>query len=421
MDKDQFRRALHMGLGRAFLCARDHDVSKFKDIILDACLHCYSYDPQIEGTRANYMLELVNMLPDKDFFHGEVLKALTGCGDDYDAVQRFRIAAYLADDGNKRAKKAMYESYDPGPAMGEAIALLFLHMDGIDGLLFAAEKIGALLLSGAEKVDLGWLLSVSIETFGEKQFWDALRYEGARNPRTETFRLAAEKEHERSQQRSQTIDEDMKLSYPQLMANLQNMTQFRIERWGEHAQDAEIELAANGLAVTLNARELRDHLRIFARRRFPFDPGILINLIGMDEERVGHAAVIALANVSDPRVRGIAFRLVETRANQRGLVIDLLAQNFEPGDHAIVLGWFETEDDEEARHSMGMDLKSFWERHPNDETEVPMLRALYEQGPCSFCREGSVSRLIERNALPEDWRSECGFDANEDIRELVKK
>ena len=170
MDENQFRRALHLGFGRTILYAKDNDVGKFRDVILDACLHCYAYDPQSEGTRADYMLELVGLTPEKDFYSGKVLKALPGSGDDWDAVQRFRFAACLAFEGNELAKRAMYENYAPGPKRGEGIGINFVHMDGLDGLLFAAEKMGALLMGKPGVLDVGWLLSYSIEEFGEQEY-----------------------------------------------------------------------------------------------------------------------------------------------------------------------------------------------------------------------------------------------------------
>lgn len=102
-----------------------------------------------------------------------------------------------------------------------------------------------------------------------------------------------------------------------------------------------------------------------------------------------------------------------------GEAIELLMRNFQPGDHAGALDWFEAEQDLEVKHSMGMDLTDFWKEHPNEESEVPMLRALYELGPCSFCREKPVRRLIELNALTEEMRAECAYDANDEIRELI--
>jgi hypothetical protein len=147
----------------------------------------------------------------------------------------------------------------------------------------------------------------------------------------------------------------------------------------------------------------------------------LLKLVDVDQERVGFAAIEALKQIKHPKVRRLAFRLVDTRATWRGQAIDLLAANFQSGDHAVVLGWFKAEQDSDARHSLGLDITDFWERHPHEESEVPMLLALYELGPCSFCREGAVRRLIERNALTEEMRTECAYDANDEIRKLVEE
>jgi hypothetical protein len=155
MDEDQFRKILQLGLGRAVLWARSHDMHEFRDAILDACLHCYAYDGQIEGTRAAYVLDLIAFLPDKGFYYGEVLKSLPGSGDDLDAAQRFHFAACLAFDGDNVAKRAMYESFDPGPKMGELMGIDFLKMDGINGLLFVSEKIGGLLMVEPHEIDEG--------------------------------------------------------------------------------------------------------------------------------------------------------------------------------------------------------------------------------------------------------------------------
>jgi hypothetical protein len=122
VDETQFREMLRLGLGRAILYTRLHDMREFRGVILDACLYCYAYDIQCEGTRGSYMHDLVRGLPDKEFYYGEVLRSLAGSGDDYDAAQRFHFAACLAFDGNQEAKRAMYEHYDPGPRMGELIA-----------------------------------------------------------------------------------------------------------------------------------------------------------------------------------------------------------------------------------------------------------------------------------------------------------
>ena len=418
MDASQFRHLLKLGLGRAILYAKGHDVEAFRNLILDACLHCYAYDPQIEGTRADYMLELVDFMPGKTFYHEQVLNALPGSGDDYDAVQRFRFAACLAFDGDDRAKQAMYQNYKPGPRMGEGIGIDFLQMDGTNGLLFAAEKMGELLMATREKVDLGWLLSVAGEKLGEQEAREALRKAGTENPRIEVYRLAVEASRKRLDESLSRSGEMINASYDQLKPKLPEMTFTWITSWGERASDADIERAAQGLAAAQNPKEQYAHLRIFAHRRFPLDIQLLLGLVDVEQERVGLAALKALSQITHPAVRELAFRLVKRRARWRGEAIDLLARNFIHGDHAIALGWFEAEEDLETRHTLGSDLIDLWERYPDEETEVPMLRTVYEQGPCSFCREKIVRRLIERGALTEELRSECSFDANDHIREV---
>jgi hypothetical protein len=420
MDEDQFRHLLQLGHGRAILYARDHSVEGFRKAILDACLHCRAYDAQIEGTRASYMLDLLDLMPGTEFYYDEVLNALPGSGDDWDAAQRFHFAACLAIDGNDRAKRVMYESYNPGPKKGEAIAIEFLQMDGIDGLLFASEKIGALLAATTEKVDLGWLLSVARETLGEQETRDILQKAGAENPRIETYRLAEEASRNRSSDRSRKSAETINAADEQVKPKLSEMTCGWITSWGERASDADLNQAALALAAAQNPKEQFAHLCIFARRLFPLDIQVLLNLVDQDQERVGLVALRALSQIEHPAVRQLAFRLVETRAKWRGQAIELLARNFSPGDHVIALRWFETEEDPETLHSLGMDLTDFWERHPDEETEEPMLLAMYERDPCSFCREKTVRRLIERGALTDELRLECSFDANSDIRDLVK-
>jgi hypothetical protein len=209
--------------------------------------------------------------------------------------------------------------------------------------------------------------------------------------------------------------------YEQLKPKLPEMTFTWITSWGERASDEEVERAAHGLIAARDPKVQFAHLRIFARRRFPLDIQVLLGLVEVDQEPVALAAAKALSQITHPAVRELAFRLVDTRAPGRRGAIELVGRNFQPGDHAVALGWFKAEQDLEARHSMGMDLTDFWERHPDEESEVSMLRALYELGPCSFCREGAVRRLIERNALTEQMRVECAYDANDEIRKLIEE
>jgi len=409
---------LVLGLGRAILYAREHGVHAFKDLILDACINCYALDPQIEGTRADFMLDLVDELPDSEFFREGVLNSLVNCGDDWHAKQRFRFAACLAQRGDEQARRQMYESFVPGPQMGDGIAIDFMFLDGMEGLLFAVKKLGKLLSEDPEHFDFGWLMSAANDYLGEQEALDLLRREAARNPFVQTYLSAVERFSTKTERTTDknTIKGE---SYDQLKAGLPMKWPVRLGFWGERASDCELLKAAHGLRIATDVEMQRSHLAIFRRRRFPLDHEILFQFAGSSNEQIQWAALNALAQITAPAVRTLAIDLAQTKARWRELAINLLKLNFQPGDHEIVLDWFEAEKDMEALHTESRGLLGFWKANPSEELHNRMLLDLYEKCPCSFCREGAVSTLLERNALPEHIRAECTWDANPDIRELI--
>ncbi len=419
MNKTDFQEAMHSGLGRAIIYARDNDAQPFRDVILDACLHCYSPDPLSEGTRAEFMYDLVSFLPDRQFYCDEVLRSLPGSGDDRDASQRFYFAASMSFDGDERAKQAMYESFDPGPKMGEDIAIDFVQMDGLRGLLFAAAKIGALIVSNPDYAEAGWLWSRAVEICGREEAMTALRQAGARDPRVEAYRLATAVRDANARHGIDSWEEIKALSYDELRQKLSSLRGFRLAGWGKIASAEDLGRAAHGVEAAETEEEQIQHLRIFSQKPFPLGPELLIELSLSQNEDPAHAACAALARITHPSVREIAFRLVGNRLASREKAIAMLDQNWEPGDHEVVLSWFESESDRDARHRMQIDLSKFWEHHPEPATEVRMLYSLYEKGPCSFCRRHVVERMIELDSLSASMRAECAYDANEDVRLLV--
>lgn len=416
MNETIFQELLKAGLGRAILYARDNDVRPFRDVILDACLHCYSIDPQFEGTRAGFMFELVNLLPDRRFYCDEVLRSLPSSADDWSAVQRFDFATYMAFDGDERAKRMAYESYDPGPKNGEAIAIDFVRMDGLSGLIFAAAKIGALLMSKPDEVDQGWLWSQAVQICGEEKAKEALSQASLTDPRVEAYLFAALARPHSHDGRSREV---AGLSYEELKPRMANFRSFQLGSWGRQASADNLDQAARGLETLRTSSDQIQHLRIFSRRAFPLDPGVLLTLSSSTEPEVAYAAAVALSNIQHPAIRTEAFRLADHQLVGREWAIKMLDRNWEPNDHHIVLNWFERELDRQTRHHMQGGLEAFWENHPEPTIEPHMLCSLYEKGTCSFCREYVVKRLIELNLLSEPMRLECLHDSSDEIRELA--
>ncbi|HYP13468.1 MAG TPA: hypothetical protein VEQ63_06070, partial [Bryobacteraceae bacterium] len=297
MTESEFSDAIQFGLGRAILYARTHDVEPFRKIILDACLHCYSADPQSEGTRAPYMLELVKLTNNPEFFYEAILRSLENCGDDWDAVQRFRLASYMAMDGDEHSKRAMYLNFNPGPRMVEETAIDFVRMDGIDGLLFAAEREGALLRTNPTDVDEGHLLSHAVESFGEEQTLYALRWAAEMNPNIAAYVSAAESHRATMAAHRSKSREVRALSYAQLKPRLSELRSFWLSRWGEQASLDDLHLAAADLLHAHSRDERLTYLRIFARRTFPLHHSLLVPMVEFDDEQLSVAAATAISKI----------------------------------------------------------------------------------------------------------------------------
>ncbi len=60
MSRNDFKVALRKGLGRAKLQIMNHGLNDCVDLVLIACLHEQTYDPQCESSRAEWLFEMFN-------------------------------------------------------------------------------------------------------------------------------------------------------------------------------------------------------------------------------------------------------------------------------------------------------------------------------------------------------------------------
>lgn len=268
MTKDEFRRLLHSGHGRAVQHTFANDVSAWRDVIADMSLHSRAIDPIFEGTHSAYIYNFIERLPDAASYHQAIIDSLADTKDDLDARHRFTLARFLAEDGNAAAREAMYANYNPGPQAGEAIAINFVALDGLPGFLFVAEKIGALLRDPENRVDEGWLFFRGKEHCGEAELLAAL-------------------------DAAATTNEDL-AAYLRIATgpsrDLQSSARSERIQWGREATPEALLQAAKTLVETKDP----ELLPTFIRRPFPLHPA---PLIAMADHR---DALIALTKITHP-------------------------------------------------------------------------------------------------------------------------
>jgi hypothetical protein len=420
LEIHEFRHALKLGLGRAVLFVDGPLAAQYSDALLEACLHTKVYDPQIEGPRGRYLLDVVNRTGNPSFYTDRILEGLEEGADHWDAVQFFGLARLLVQEGNSRARGAMITSFEANVASTSVDDYVaeFIHLDGVEGLLFALERIGA-SLRGVEKP---WASDSLRRQAGEILGEDAVTLAIAERAQT-SANVAAYVDAENS------YDTVWAAQFPPRSEKALSYLQFQIQVasaglqewpvWGRNAGPVELRLAALDLIQQTEPRKLMQYLRIFWRHPFPLDYEHLFRFTNSTDRGVPPHALKALSKIKDDRIRRFALALVENRSPRRGHAVQLLVKNFRDGDHEMVKDWCEKESDPEELNCYRTYLRDFLREHPNLEIEIDLLTMFYDRQLCAHCRSDDVERLIELNALPDDLRAESQFDSYLETRELV--
>jgi hypothetical protein len=187
--------------------------------------------------------------------------------------------------------------------------------------------------------------------------------------------------------------------------------------WGKDATGDELQSAAEDLLSESDEKRLLDYLRIFRERRFPSPHRQLIELAKSGSWRLSHAAVKALTHIDDPSLRSLGLELMNT-PDRCDLGVMLLVARSQPDDYKLIEQVLRQPMSDHVYHSLGMDVLGFVKANLTGEAEA-VLGLLYENGPCSMCRESCVKQLIALNRLPGWMRDECRYDADSETRELV--
>src|SRR5207247_899005 len=83
LDREQFVSALQKGQGRALLHIRKVGLADLDQSILDACLHDRAYDPQCEGDRTDWLMEIVDATGAAERIAQTLIPKLDGSTDRY--------------------------------------------------------------------------------------------------------------------------------------------------------------------------------------------------------------------------------------------------------------------------------------------------------------------------------------------------
>lgn len=418
MDVAEFHRSITNGIGRPVLWLRENSWKPHAESIENVCRHNTAYDPQCEGSRAEYVHEVISLTDDPRHFAHIAVDALLSAKVDWDLHHLYHLVRLLAQHGHETARSALYEKFEatgaPFVGAGDLVRL-----DGEKGLMFVLDRIGGFIESHPDCWEDGQLLAEAAEVLGT-DVEQTLRNVATSNANIRRYLQSVDLQQSRSLERQ--TPEYRRWTYSEMKEHIIREGAARLgwlRGWGRHASESELIEAATDVLRESEPRHLAAILGIFAVKPFPLDPRRLIELAASEWTEVSTAAQRALRHVQHPSVRTFAIDLLSAGGGD-GDVVRLLANNYADGDDQFILAALDRSTTEDDFHWTANAALSVFETNPAADAMPSVLR-IYEACRCSICRMGAVECLIVRKQTPEWMASECCHDSNAELRRLMNR
>jgi hypothetical protein len=392
LTQDQFRDALRKGLGRAVLHVREFGAAGLEDDIAHACTTSLVYDPQCEGTRGEWLFEIVELAG-----LGEVVAPLVvdklrrpSTADEFwDVAQLVVLASMFAQRGRKDAREALYEKFERQEFSSTWLCgTPIMCVDGLQGFLHVAKLAGSRHSNGSGDSEDDCVLTEAYERFGRETVLDALTAQAKTCESTQKFWHSVQNRERREAERKQRGPSPLE-SVETVLACIEAANDkhpHRLKYWGRRASDRDVAIVFDRMLTEARPEQLRRYLYVFGIREMPRLTPEVLELPTRAEGRLLDAAIDALSVFKTAEVRNLGLRMLQ-ETPPRLDAISLFVKNFEQGDSALLESVLPREDDADVLHGVGIDLLKV-----AGETKVPELarcmKWLYEFGPCSMCREG---------------------------------
>jgi hypothetical protein len=428
LSKAEFGPALQKGLGRAFLYVKNNGDEGVRDMLLNACLHNVAYDPQVEGSRADWLFPMIESTSNIDFYERHILDNAPKSDDFYDVQQMLDLAVKFTERGNPQAKEIIYGLFDSCKFKetwlgGEQI----IKIDGLDGFLHIVEVVGSRLRSDPNFWEDTNVLSSAKERLGEEMVLSTLKQKALESENIREYIERLEIFAPKSPSKENIENNSPGPTLPEILERIESR---RYQYPGAYAYlckystNEDIKTIFDLLLKEARKEQLIRFLWVFRRRSIPELNDRLFALASDDDKDISDAAVSALANYKDASVHKLAVSFLNTHDWSKAINgIRLLIINHEASDYGKieqVLRIIPSSIDIQEMHNIVFDIIQLAENNTIPEL-TNMLLWVYENSPCTNCRSRACKMLVKMNAFPADLMNECLYDCHSGIREMAKQ
>ncbi len=352
---------------------------------------------------------------DKGKIENEILKQLDNSRNEHwDTILLFDLAAILVQNGNEKARNAIYDRYEKNlKAEYEFVETeVLVTLDGLKGLEFSAKVQGEEIELDSTYWADDYLLEVCKEHYPESSPKDYLKEKSQNNRYIKAF-LSKVEEIDSLRAKGKTSS---KRSLSQLLQLIDEGKSVPIIA-GKWLKDEEVLKVANLLLSEKDDKGIQSYLRLLSRTQYPLDISNLLPFLNSTNDQIKHSILRILQQIEDHRIR----ELIEVNYTNHAFLykhIELFVSNFLEKDINVLCHILDTLKDEEEFHSFGMVIKDIFNKnvtkHPGK-----LLNKLYMVNNCSICRESFIKTLISAQELSENILLEMKYDCEPEIRNLA--
>ena len=439
LSSEQFTDAVSKGLGRAMMHIKRHGLDDVADILLDVCIHSKIWDTQCEKHRSDWLYSMFANSPQYDDFRDAILSALNKENEWHETVQLCELTEEMALDGDGYARAALSDFVLRSAAVpGERDYFgvqEYINVHGNDAVPELAKIYGQRLMDDPEDSVKD---SLSYENEDRRAFAQLLEEHSSSDPR---IRVYFDYLNNNGGLDPSEVLSDAETAVRQEIRKREFLSQYDVERiincakegceengsiyrrFGAHGDSEDLEVIFAQLLNEKDDAVRKRLLWVFDRNPLPVIDGCFFEWADNKDEKLRAAVFLALANCKDDRVHEFARQRVKAGkiigwANS--FVLDLFVENFGDGDAKLIFEVIlKSKPSKDDIHRFGLSISSIAEGNRTKDMK-DMLLWVYENTPCSMCRERAVKRLDEIEELSQEIIDECLWDGCEDIREFAR-
>ena len=417
--KRQFYDSLKRGTGEAYLIVKNNPSVDFSTYIIKGALRNFAYDAQSESSRAKYIFDIISISTNKEKIRNAVFERLSTEQDDtWSLVQLFDLVKLFAEQGDQKAKQAIYDRFLKNPIEGadwvgyESI----LELDGLKGLIYIAEKYGELIEQDPQDWQDNSIIwhfqddnpKIKVIAELEKEAWTnkyiRIYLDNVQKTTTDSTKYKTKPE------KFNSIIEEV-LNKPFLpLKRRRDLSGTELHEIGEQ------------LFKEKDKASIEKLLHVFTYHKFPFDSEFILKLAkqkATSKNRINEYAIDSLKFLNSKSIRDFALKRIP-KAARPAKFTNILKSNYQNGDFQLLNDIANKFRDEYIIESLACSYSEIFTSNKTVECKEP-LQILYRKMNCGIHRNGIIKILIDSNVLSNRIREEIEYDSFLETRELTKE